>query len=155
MKPPVFWILVLIVMNIGAQPATAPGSPPQAPVPAAPAASELAALEQFLGLSDAELVQMEQVIARIRAMTPAQRAAMRDQIAAFRRLPEPQREQIRMGWGWMPPEIQAGWREMMQTATPERHAEIQAKMQSLGPEEKMRYRRELVEAYLKAKAAKK
>jgi hypothetical protein len=55
----------------------------------------------------------------------------------------------------MPAEIQTGWREMMQSTTPERHAEIQAKLQTLTPDEKMRYRRDLVEAYLKAKAAKK
>jgi hypothetical protein len=122
-----------------------------APTPAA----ELAALEQFLKLSDAELAQMAEAIARVRAMTPAQRATMRDEIAAFRRLPEPQRAQIRQGWGWMPREIQDGWREMMQSATAEERSAIQAKLQSLAPEERTRYRRSLVEAYLKAKAEKK
>jgi DNA-directed RNA polymerase specialized sigma24 family protein len=62
---------------------------------------------------------------------------------------------MRQGWGWMPPEIQNGWREMMQGATPERRAEIQAKMQALPPEEKAAFRRQLVEEYLKTKAAKK
>lgn len=117
---------------------------------------ELAALEQFLNLSDAELAQLQDVIARLRAMTPAERAALREEIAAFRQLPERQRMQLRQGWGMMPPEIQNGWREMMQNTTPEEHAQIQKKMQSLAsPEERMQYRRELVEAYLKAKAAKK
>jgi hypothetical protein len=55
----------------------------------------------------------------------------------------------------MPAEIQDGWREMMQGATPERRAEIQAKMQTLTPDEKTRHRRELVEEYLRAKAPKK
>ena len=64
------------------------------------------------------------------------------------------RLQLRQGWGGMPAEIQTGWREMMQSATPERHAEIQAKLQTLSPDEKMRYRRDLVEAYLKSKPAK-
>ena len=127
-----------------------------APSPASSSsASELAALEQFLNLSDAELAQMEAVIARLRAMTPAQRTTLRTEIAAFRQLPEQQRQQLRQGWGGMPAEIQTGWREMMQSATPERHAEIQAKLQTLSPDEKMRYRRDLVEAYLKAKPAKK
>ena len=94
---------------------------------------------------------MEQVIVRLRAMSPEQRAALRDEITTFRKLPEPQRLQLRQGWGWMPAEIQNGWREMMQSATPERRMEIQTKMQSLAPDEKTRYRRELVEAYLKAK----
>lgn len=128
---------------------------PPAPPAASTSASELAALEQFLNLSDAELAQMEAVIARIRAMTPAQRTTLRTEIAAFRQLPEQQRQQLRQGWGGMPAEIQTGWREMMQSTTPERHAEIQAKLQTLTPDEKMRYRRDLVEAYLKAKAAKK
>jgi hypothetical protein len=132
-----------------AGPATTPASA------ASSSASELAALEQFLNLSDAELAQMEQVIARLRAMTPAQRTALRAEIATFRKLPEQQRLQLRQGWGGMPAEIQAGWREMMQSATPERHAEIQTKLQTLSPDEKMRYRRDLVEAYLKARAARK
>lgn len=128
---------------------------PPAPPAASSSASELAALEQFLNLSDTELAQMEAVIARLRTMTPAQRATLRTEIAAFRQLPEQQRQQLRQGWGSMPAEIQTGWREMMQSTTPERHAEIQAKLQTLSPDEKMRYRRDLVEAYLKAKPAKK
>ncbi len=155
MKTFAFGLVIIALASLWAPAQTAAAPPtPSAPAGSTPPA-ELAALEQFLGLSDAELAQMEQAIARIRAMTPAQRAAMREQIAAFRQLPEPQREQIRMGWGWMPPEIQAGWREMMQNATPERHREIQTKMQSLSPDEKMHYRRELVEEFLKAKSAKK
>lgn len=119
------------------------------------APGELAALEQFLNLSDAELAQLQDVIARLRAMSPAERAALRDEIAAFRKLPEPQRMQMRQGWGMMPPEIQDAWREMMQSTTDDEHAEIQKKMQSLAPDQRMRHRRELAEAYLKAKAAKK
>ena len=88
------------------------------------------------------------------AMTPEERAKLREEIAAFRQLPEPQRQQLRRGWGAMPAELQAGWREMMQSASPERRAEIQARMQSLPPDEKTRYRREVVEEYLKAKARK-
>lgn len=115
--------------------------------------AELQALERFLSLSDAELAQMADAIARVRAMTPGQRAALSKEIAAFRALPQPQREQLRQGWGWMPPEIRAGWHEMMQNATPERRATIQAKLQSLGPAEKAAYRRSLVEQYLKEKKA--
>ena len=149
---------LLLTASVAAQnpSASSPSNATSAAPPAAtPAAKELAALDQFLNLSDAELAQMEQVIARVRAMTPAQRAALRDEIATFRKLPEPQRQQLRQGWGWMPAETQNGWREMMQGATPEKRAEIQAKLQSLPPEEKMRYRQELVEAYLKAKAPQK
>lgn len=128
---------------------------PAAPGRPAMDAKEMAAVEQFLGLSDSDLDQMQQVIARIRAMKPEERAALRAEIARYRQLPDTQRQQLRQGWGWMPREIQDGWREMMQSATPERRTEVQNKMQSLPPEEKMAYRRQLVEDYLKAKAAKK
>jgi hypothetical protein len=131
--------------------AESPVAPPRSPAEL----KEMAAVEQFLELSDADLDQMQQVIARIRAMKPEERMALRAEIARYRQLPEPQRQQLRQGWGWMPAEIQNGWREMMQGATPEHRAEIQAKLQSLPPDEKMTYRRQLVEEYLKAKAVKK
>jgi hypothetical protein len=128
--------------------------PPAVPATSSAAVKDLTAVEQFLDLSDAELEQMTRAIERIRAMTPDERAALRQEIAKFRQLPEPQRQQLRQGWGWMPPEIQDGWREMMQSATPGRRAEIQAKMQSLPPDRKTAYRRQLVEEYLKVKATK-
>lgn len=115
-------------------------------------ASEFAAVEQFLDLSDAQLDEMLGVIRRIRAMSPAERAALRREIAAFRQLPEPQRQQLRRGWGQMPRDLQEDWREMMASVTPQRHEEIRAKLQSLPPDEKVAYRRELVEAYRRAKA---
>ena len=152
MKIFILAVLPVLLLVTPARAQNQSASPAPTTAPAAP--GDLAALEQFLNLSDAELAQMQQVIARLRAMTPAQRDALRDEMAAFRKLPEPQRMQLRQGWGWMPAEIQNGWREMMQGATPERRAEIQAKMQSLPPDEKTRYRRQLVEEYLKTKAAK-
>lgn len=140
----------LLVLPLGAQSKSSDG-----PLSNSAATSELAALEQFLNLSDAELAKMEAVIGRLRAMTPAQRAALRAEMVAFRELPETQRQQIRQGWGGVSPEIQNGWREMMQGLDDERRAEIQQKLQSLAPDEKIRYRHELVEAYLKAKASQK
>lgn len=129
----------------------------QSTVPDAPAASlaarEFAAVERFLDLNDAELDEVMQVIARIRAMTPEQRAALRDEIAAFRQLPEPQRQQLRRGWGQMPEELREGWREMMQSLSPEQHAAMRAKLQSLPPEERAEYRRKLVEEFLAQRAS--
>lgn len=125
-----------------------------APRPAAEL-KDFAAVEQFLGLSDSELDQVQQVLARIRAMKPEERAALRAEIAKFRQLPEGQRQQLRQGWGGMPREIQDAWREMMQSATPERHAEIQRKLQAMTPDERLAYRRQLTEAYLKNKDGKK
>ncbi len=114
---------------------------------------ELASVEQFLGLSDAELDQMQQVLARLRAMKPAERAALRVEIEKYRQLPEAQRQQLRQGWGWMPRDVQDAWREMMQNATPERRAEVQQKLQAMTPDERLEYRRRLSEEYLKQKTA--
>lgn len=138
-------LLTLFSVSIFAAPAQPAGTSTSAP-------ADLAALERFLALPDDELAQMASAIARVREMTPAQRAALREEIAAFRHLPDSQRAQIRQGWGGMPAEIQDGWREMMQSATAEERAAIQSKMRSLPPEEKAKYRRSLVETYLKAKA---
>jgi hypothetical protein len=118
-----------------------------------PATREMASVEQFLSLSDPDLDQLQQVIVRIRAMSPEQRAALRREIGQYRELPGAQREQLRMGWGWMPREIQDGWREMMQNAAPGRRTAIQQELQALGPDEKAARRRQLVEEYLRTKAA--
>jgi hypothetical protein len=116
--------------------------------PALPAAQEMAVLEHFLELTDADLDQMQQVITRIRAMNPAERAALRREIAKYRQLPPQERQLLRQGWGAMDRQLQDGWRRMMQTASPARRAEIQALMQAAAPEEKAKLRRRLVEEYL-------
>lgn len=147
-----FTVLTWLVLG----PFTLRGAETPAPTPKSPAElKELAAVEQFLGLSDAELEQMQQVIARIRAMKPAERAALRTEIEKYRQLPENQRQQLRQGWGWMPRDVQEAWREMMQTATPERRAEIQGKLQSMDPDTRLTYRRQLVDEYMKQRAGKK
>jgi hypothetical protein len=143
--------LVFLVLPVTAQ--TPPQAPRTAPPPSSGSAAELAALERFLDLSDDELAQMADAIARLRAMTPAQRAALRSEITAFRQLSEPERQQIRQGWGGMPTEIHDGWRDMMHNATPEERAAIQSKMHSLSADERNHYRRTLVEAYLKSRQA--
>ena len=144
-------VFALLAVAAPLRAADAPSAPSRSPAEL----KEMVAVEQFLDLSDADLDQMQQVIGRIRAMTPEQRATLRTEIAHYRQLPEPQRQQLRQGWGWLPREIQDGWRAMMQTATPERRAEIQAKLQALPAEQKTAYRRQLVEEFLKAKAEKK
>lgn len=142
-------VLVLVTAGLPAISAEKSASRPAAEL------KELASVEQFLGLSDTELDQMQQVLARIRAMKPAERAALRAEVEKYRQLPEAQRQQLRQGWGWMPREVQDAWREMMQSATPERRTEVQTKLQSMTPDERMTYRRQLTEEYLKQKAGKK
>ena len=148
---PLACVALLFLVFSAATAQNPPPAPRSAPPPSSGSAAELAALERFLDLSDEELTQMADAIARLRAMTPAQRAALRGEIAAFRQLPEPERQQIRQGWGGMPAEIQDGWRDMMHNATDEERAAIQSKMHSLSSEERTHYRRTLVEAYLKSR----
>lgn len=142
---------VVLLAGLVWLPAASAGQPASRP---AAELKELATVEQFLGLSDAELDQVQQVLARIRAMKPAERAALRAEVEKFRQLPENQRQQLRQGWGWMPTNIQDAWREMMQNATPERRTEVQTKIQSLSPDDRLTYRKQLAEDYLKQKAAK-
>lgn len=122
--------------------------------PVLPAGKELAALDQFLHLSDEELDQLQQVIARLQAMTPAEKAALRREMDKFRSLPDAQRRQLRQGWGALEDRLQDAWRRMMQSATVEQHAEIQQKLQSLSPEKKAEYRRQLAEEFLRQEAKK-
>ena len=116
-----------------------------------PAPHEMAAVEQFLELSDADLDQLQQVITRIRAMSVEERSELLKEIQKYRALPETEREQLRMGWGWMPKELQDAWREMMRSATPERREAIQKELQSLEPADRAAKRRQMVEEYLKSK----
>lgn len=122
---------------------------PASPATPLPAAGEMAALEHFLDLTDADLEQMQRVIARIRAMGPDERAVLRREIEKFRTLPESQRHQMRLGWGALDTDLQEAWRRMMQAATPERRAEIQARLQSLPPERKGDLRRQLAEEFIR------
>ena len=127
---------------------------PAGAAPVLPAGKELAALEQFLDLSDEDLDQMQQVIARIRAMSLAERTALRREMDKFRSLPDAQRRQLRQGWGALESGLQDAWRRMMQSATVERRAEIQQKLQALPPEKKAEYRRQLAEEFLRQEGKK-
>lgn len=131
---------------------TAGRLPAAASVSAAPASGnqerELAALERFLDLSDEELDQMQRAITLIRAMGPEEKAALRQRMESYRRLPVDQRQQLRHGWGALEADLQDAWRRMMHAATPERRAEIQRQLQALPPEKKADYRRQLAEEFL-------
>ena len=146
-------ILLFAVLSVPGLLRAAEPAPAAAP-PVLPAGKELAALDQFLHLSDEDLDQMQQVITRIRAMSPAEKAALRREMDKFRSLPDAQRRQLRQGWGALENRLQDAWRRMMQSATAEQHAEIQQKLQSLSPEKKAEYRRQLAEEFLRQEAKK-
>jgi hypothetical protein len=114
---------------------------------------EMAALEMFLSLTDEELDQMVQVIARIRAMDTAGRDALLVEIRKFRSLPASQRHQLRQGWGVLEDRLQEAWRRMMHSASEERRSEIQRQLQSLAPEERTALRRKLAEEFLQKELA--
>jgi hypothetical protein len=127
---------------------------PTQPPPTTNKEVDLAALERFLDLPDEELDQMQRAIALIRAMGPAERAELHKAMNQFRALPDAQRRQLRQGWGALESGVQDAWRRMMQSATPERRAEIQQKLQALPPEKKAEYRRQLAEEYIRQEARK-
>lgn len=141
--------LILVLGALAGGPVSVAAEEP----PLRPAPQEMAALEHFLDLTDSDLDQMQRVIARIRAMTPVERAALRAEIEKFRRLPEAERHQLRLGWGALTPDLQQAWRRMMQAASPERRVEIQQRMQALRPEQKAALRRELAEEFLRREQA--
>jgi hypothetical protein len=109
--------------------------------------SDLAALEQFLGLSDAQLDQLMAALARVRAMSPQQRLAFAEEIRAYRRLPGEQRRQLREGWGRQGAESRDDWRRMMLALEPAARARVQEELQSLPPDERVKRRLELLEEW--------
>lgn len=112
---------------------------------AAPA--ELANLERFLALSDAELDGLQRAIAHVRAMTAAERAEAREQIAQYRRLPAEERQAWRQGWGQMPADLRDGWRAMMQASSESERTAIRQRLEGLSPDERQVLRRQLVEEF--------
>lgn len=133
----VFVSVLLVLRAASAEPPPLPGGDGR----------ELAALEQFLALDDAQLAHLQQTIAQLRAMGSAERARLREQIGQFRQLPAERKAALRQGWSQMPAEIRDGWRDMMQSADDARRAEIRAQLESLSPGERMEYRRRLVEEF--------
>ncbi len=149
-------ILCLLVLALAFARAPLRAADPAAATPPRPAdtAVELAALERFLDLTDEELDQMQRAIARLRTMSPGEKAALRNEMDKFRRLPDDQRRQLRHGWGAVEDRVQAAWRRMMHAATPERRQEIQQQLQALPPEKKTDFRRQLAEYFLRQETKK-
>lgn len=108
---------------------------------------EFSALERFLAMSDAELEETQQAVARVRAMTPEQRAQLRAQIAEFRQLPTERRDEIRGGWGWHDARDRDDWRTMMRAKSPEERAAVQAELQALPADQRLGRKRALLELW--------
>lgn len=164
MKSAVFTILIALAAALCAPTAAyAQGGPPpwagegqgrkaQA-APADPAEAEFAALDRFLAMTDAELDATQQAIARVRAMSPKEREAMRAQIAAFHRLPSERRDEIRVGWGWHDPQDRDDWQAMVHAKSPADRAAIQQELLALEPSARQARKHALLEAWRRERAA--
>ena len=108
---------------------------------------ELAALEQFLRLSDEELDRIQEAIGRVRAMPLEERRAHAEEIVRFRSLPAEERTRIRDGWGWRSARDRDDWRAMMQGLSPEERQEIHEKMRNVDPGERTALRLEILERW--------
>ena len=136
-------VLILLVATLAA----CAGFAAQDDANRATPAAELAALEQFLSLSDAQLDQLQAALARIRALSPAERAAFAEEILSYRALPGEQRRQIREGWGRHSRDSREDWRALMQSLNPQERARVQQELQALPPEQRLQRRLELLDQW--------
>ncbi len=102
--------------------------------------SGMANLETFLSMSDEALEQLEATIHRIRQMTPEERKAYRDRIAAYRDLPDEERQQIQQAWGQLDASVRAAWREYMMGLDPDARARVRDAMHTIPPESRTNWR---------------
>ena len=140
-KPPVFHLLIALLVLTGVQ------LPLRAQAQTDPT-KDLVAVEQFLQLDDEQLDQLIAALTRLRQMTPQQRAALATEVVKFRSLPEDQRRKIRDGWGGgrgqgRPADPEA-WREMMGSLTPQERLHIQQTLQATPPQERERFRQQVL-----------
>jgi hypothetical protein len=110
---------------------------------------ELAALEQFLTLSDEQLDRIQAAVARVRSMPLEERQAYAQEIIRLRSLPQEERAQIRQGWGWQTPEDREDWRTMMQKLSPKERQELHESMGELPPGERVQFRVKVLEEWRK------
>jgi len=113
---------------------------------------DLIALDRFLSMSDSQLDQLMQAISKVRAMTPAQRTAMKKQMAEYRNLSPEQREQVRTGWGWLNEEDRSDWPLMMHSKSDAERAAIQTEIQNLTADKRAARKHALLEDWRKAAA---
>lgn len=119
-----------------------PMSVPADDSPDRPSENELVALEQFLKLSDEQLDQLIAALKRLRAMDERQRGEFASEVLSFRALPVEERRNLREGWGQRGRAASDEWREMVRELDPREHRKLQQHLQSLTPEERVRFRSE-------------
>ncbi len=149
-----FW--VLLAAGVFAAPclavAAAPTTVGESPGTVAGPGDDFPALERFLTLSDDQLDSIQKAVAKVRAMSPAERAALHAQLHAFRQLPEAKRAQVRAGWGWQNERDRDDWPAMMRSLPVAERAAIHTELQSLPPEDRPARKHELLEEWRKAES---
>ena len=102
-------------------------------------------------MDNAQLARVERAVARLRAMSPAERAALHERLSAFHRLPPAERNRVRAGW--RDERDRADWPQMMHSLTPEQRAAVQAELQALDPADRATRKHELLDAWRAPPAA--
>jgi prophage DNA circulation protein len=152
-RPPALSLLALTaalaLAATGSRVAAQPASPSTTTADAA-AVAEFAAVERFLSLSNEQLDELQKAIARIRAMTPAERTALLERITTFRRLPASDRDAIRAGSGWLNEQDRLDWPRLMRSLNDAQRAEIHAVLPNLPVNERARWKHERLEVWRRA-----
>lgn len=139
--------LPFTVAILAVTPSAAAPAPGEHPNMVAGPGDDFPALERFLTLSDEQLDRIQQAVAKVRAMSPAERAALHAQLHAFRQLPEAEREQVRAGWGWQNEQDRVDWPTMMRSLPAADRLQIQRELQSLPPESRAAHKHGLLEKW--------
>jgi len=111
------------------------------------AADELGSLERFLLMSDEQLDQLQQAIARVRAMSPAERSALKEKLATYRSLPEHERNALRAGAGWVSDQDRQDWPRMMHSLPETDRLALQAELQALPSGQRAARKHELLKTW--------
>lgn len=159
-RHPLRFILLALTVAVGAGTTLAAGGPPAGTATCCEngecacaklrATEDLSALERFLDMGDEQLDRIQQAVAKVRAMTAEERAALHAQLHAFRQLPPAQRERVRAGW--RNDRDHTDWPQMMRSLPEAERAAIQAEIQNLAPVERALRKHELLEAWRGAPA---
>lgn len=109
-------------------------------------AEDVAALERFLSMSDAELAALQKAIARVQAMSAEEKATIRARLRTYCEASDEQRAQWRRG-GFSEKE-HACWAAHMHALAPEARAELQAKLHALPAEQRTEQRRAWLQTWM-------
>jgi hypothetical protein len=123
------------------------GSAPQVADATEPRKDSLRQLRQFANLSDEQLIAIRDVINSLLAMSPEERALLKEKIAEFEQLDPDTQVMMRQGWGQLSKEDQDQWRGMMQSLPEPDRQRIHEELRQLPLAERMHYRLDRLEKW--------